>query len=268
MAINETSKFKAGIVQDGADNIRDGLALIDEYAKRSAAEGCRVLCFPEAFLTGYSTDLPVSVKRDGPEIARIGAIAKESGVDLLAGFIEREGSLYISQGLFLADGRTAFYRKTHLGEKETEVFDPGNELPVFRLSCGLQAAVQICVETHFPEISQVYALKGAEVIFSPFAVPGSVQKREKIWKKYIPARSYDNRVYMTCCNLLDNEHGGGLFVTGPDGEMIAEDFSGKRGLLTFDIDRGSVRAYRDGAHQSMQYRFYPERRRPELYVTP
>ena len=123
--------IKAGIVQDGAETIDHGLLLIGDYAGKAAAADCGILCFPEAFLTGYSTNTPVSLKRDDHVITQVSGIAIKTGVDLIVGFIESDEYLYITQGIFFADGRIEFYRKTHLGENESKIFKQGNELPVF-----------------------------------------------------------------------------------------------------------------------------------------
>ena len=248
-----------------------------------------------------------------PALVSVSRIAARFSIDLLVGFLEYEhasGHYFITHGLFRPDGSTFFYRKTHLGEKEEKVFSAGDTLPVFPLSCGLTAAVQLCVEAHFPEITLTYSLKGAEIVFAPFAVPGTGARRKEIWGKYIPARSYDNRVYMACCNLLDERRSGGCLFTGPDGDILAEDFTGDEGLIVCSVDRNAVSAYHpddcghptgpvqsggtessgisgrargpshpagpgDGlsaqsgtaapAQPDMHRRYYPAKRRPELY---
>jgi len=124
---------------------------------------------------------------------------------------------------------------------------------------------QLCVETHFPDITQTLALRDAEVIFAPHAVPRISGNREHIWNKYIPARSYDNRVYVACCNLWDeNRFGGGCLITDPRGEVLAGHYKEGPHLLIAEIDRELISRYRtEGDKRSTHY--YPAKRRTELY---
>ena len=188
-------------------------------------------------------------------------------MDLLVGFMEQEEHQYfLTHGIWRANGTADFYRKTHLGARESEIFCPGDGLEVFSLSCGLRIGFQICVETHFPEITQTYSLRGTEVIFAPHASPLSAEKRRELWEKYIPARSYDNRVYMACCNLLDPvRFGGGCMATDPRGEVIASSFEHRPGLLCFDADSERIRTYHR-CDSGRNHHYYPGRRRPELYL--
>ena len=251
---------KLGIVQfSPSADVGSNLEAIARFAAEASRQGCRAVCFPECCLTGYDTDQAAkkALSRQDSALQAVSDISAEYGVDLLVGFLEksREG-LHITHGLFRPDRTREFYRKTHLGQKEARIFTPGDCLPVFPLSCGLTCGFQLCVETHFPEITQTLALKGAEVVFAPHAAPGGNRKR--IWETCIPARSYDNRVYMACCNAF-----GGLYVTDPAGICTGSRFDAAPSLLVFEADAQAVAQYR--SNSSRAHRFYPKSRRPELY---
>ena len=203
-----------------------------------------------------------------PSIGELSSMAMQTNVDLLVGFMEKSNAQYfLTHGIFRADGTVEFYRKTHLGQREKQVFSPGNELKVFPLSCGLQAGLQLCVETHFPEISQTLSLRGAEVLFAPHAVPMPVEKRMSVWKKILPARGYDNRVYIASCNMWDEKRfGGGCLVCDPNGEVIAEFCENRSALLPFEIDEDALRLFRTDS-ASLSHRYYPRDRRPEIYFS-
>ena len=249
---------------------QDNFDRIAQLAAQAKEAGCAALCFPEASLTGYFPEEAhtLALSRDHQLLSRLSALAQAQQMDLLVGFMEREDDrLFLTHGLWRPDGSTHFYRKTHLGQREQTVFTPGDTLEVFPLSCGLTAAIQLCVETHFPEITQTYSLRGAQVIFAPHASPVSAEKRRRIWQTYIPARSYDNRVYLACCNQWDTDRfGGGCMAADPGGAVIAALFEPNPGLLCFRVDPDRVRSYhREGADKNHHY--YPGRRRPELYHT-
>ena len=259
---------KIGLVQAGA--VRDAEANLEtlrQFARQAKAQGCAALCFPEAFLTGYFPEEAalLSLDADAPILAQTAAAARETGIDLLVGFMERSaGACYLTQGIFRPDGTRSFYRKTHLGQKEQRFFAPGDALPVYPLSCGITIGIQMCVELHFPEITQTLSLRGAQVIFAPHAIPRAAGPRQALWNKLLPARSYDNRVYMACCNQWDPQRfGGGCMVTDPRGEILAACFDEESALLTAEIDVDALNRY----HQEgpLSARYYPERRRPELY---
>ncbi|MDO4741605.1 MAG: nitrilase-related carbon-nitrogen hydrolase, partial [Eubacteriales bacterium] len=204
-----------------------------------------------------------------PLLARLGDQAKALGVDLLAGFMERDGDmLYLTHSLFRADGARFDYRKTHLGENEGRVFAAGDRLRVFPLSCGLLCGLELCVETHFPEITQTLSLMGAQVVFAPHAVPGAPEKRRALWQTYIPARAYDNRVYVACCNHADGgRFGGGCCAADPRGGVVAECYAPQPALTVFDADPALINSFRSGSGD-IRLRYYPARRRPELYTLP
>lgn len=263
------AKIKMGLVQaPSAANRETNVEMLLRFAQQARKEGCCCICFPEAFLTGYAPAYSASqsISREDNLLNNVAEAAVRLGLDILVGFMEWDGEkYYLSMGIFLADGRRDFYRKTHLGEKERLYFTPGDVLPVYPLSCGITAGIQMCVEAHYPEITQTLSLKGAQVVFAPHAVPRAAGDRKKIWEIYIPCRSYDNRVLMACCNLWDEDRfSGGCLVTNEKGETIASCFEDAPALMTFEWDPDDLKKYRE-KNSSPRYRYYPDRRCPELY---
>lgn len=262
--------IRLGLVQASAgSNADNNLKTLRQFAAEGNAAGCAAICFPEAFLTGYFPDRAgeLALWNDHPMFAQITALAQELQLDLMVGFMEKaRDCFYLTHGIWRADGTRDFYRKTHLGQKEQAIFTAGDSLQVFSLSCELKIGIQLCVETHFPEITQTYSLAGAHVIFAPHASPVAAETRRNLWAKYIPARSYDNRVYMACCNLWDSgRFGGGCLVTDPRGEVLASSFENRAGLLTFDVDPQRIQAYHS-LNPDQNHHYYPGRRHPELYL--
>lgn len=264
--------MKIGLVQTTSrDCLTDNLESVRRYAKEAAEKGCTVICFPECYLTGYAPETAKTnaIGKSAPVLRQISKTASECAIDILVGFMERSGdSCYITHGLFRKDGTWDYYRKTHLGQREKIFFSPGNELTVLFLTDGTRIGIQLCVETHYPDITQTLALNGAQVVFAPHAVPRSSGDREKIWCKYIPTRGYDNRVYMACCNLWDDARfGGGCMVTDPKGEITATCFEDSPALLVCEIDLRLVDSFRNADSKRSKH-FYPAMRRKELYIAP
>ena len=261
--------IRLGLAQLACDGtFEENLTKMACFAARARAAGCAAVCFPEASITGYApqdADRTALRLNDAP-LREASRLAVESGVDLLAGFMEREGGrVFLSHGVFRADGAASVYRKTHLGAREERFFAPGGRLETFDLSCGLRVGFQLCVEAHFPQITQTLALRGAEVVFSPHAAPGDAATRRRLWETYVPARAYDNRLWFACCNQLNAPRfGGGCLVAGPDGAIAAADFERAERLVLFEVDRETIANYRDDARNAHR-RYYPPHRRPELY---
>lgn len=261
--------MKIGLVQaPSTRKIAINLKTIKNYVIKARDKECAVLCFPECFLTGYAPEEAknLSITRDCEALKKISEIAVACEIDILMGFMEAEGEAhYITHGIFKSSGEAEYYRKTHLGEKEAIYFSEGDMLNVFELSDGVKIGFQLCVEIHFLEITKALSLRGAEIVFAPHAVPKKAGSRKVIWSKIIPARCYDNRVYMACCNQWDEDRfGGGCLVTDPKGDVVAEYFEDKEGLLVAEIDTEEIRRYHE-ENAGRRYRYYPSKGRKELY---
>jgi len=231
------------------------------------AKSSDIICFPELSLTGY--ELPGSaahaVDVSDAAISKISAAAVKNNIAIAFGFAEKDnGHVYISHALAGADGKLTVYRKTHLGKFERECFVQGNEFVVTDTKKA-KIGFQMCIESHFPEVTTSLVYRGAEIVLMPFATPMDVKRRMEIWKKYLPARAYDNGVFVAACNHMKNGKGGGAIIIDPKGDVVAEDISGKEGLLTADLDgKKAERVHVDDRKNMRETDFFGSRR-PELY---
>lgn len=102
-----------------------------EKGMAEAAGKADLLCFGEAFLQGfdalcwdYESDRHVAVKLDSPEIARLSELTVRYGVDLLAGYIERDGGALYSSCAVIEQGRILHnYRRITKNWKEFRITD-------------------------------------------------------------------------------------------------------------------------------------------------
>lgn len=253
---------------------KNNLEKMSRFVQKAGLANADFICFPELAITGYNREQAVDLAEEipGPSSEFILNLAQKHKIIILTGIIEKSAENqkpYITHLICYPDGRYFKYRKTHLGASEKPFFSPGDELPVFEAGKA-NFAVQICWDCHFPEVSTIYSLKGAEVIFAPHASPTIVGDRREIWLRYLQARAYDNSVFFAVCNLIGengtgSEFCGGLLVIGPKGQIIAEDFSNKEGLLIADLPSEQINKIRQEERKSMRNSFYLEYRRPELY---
>jgi predicted amidohydrolase len=256
-------------------DLEDNLALAADYVAAAARDRADLLLFPELSLTGYATTGPAAAPLgpDHPAWRRLQELAGANGLTIAAGMAwqdEPAGPRYLAHGLWLPDGSFHIYCKTHLGQREKGEYAAGGELPVFALP-KVTVGLQLCLEQHFPDITQTLALKGAQLVLCPHATPrlGPAERRES-WHISLRARAYDNCVYILAANQAgDNGQGtvyhGGAILIDPAGRVLAENFSGQPAMITASIDLRQVAGVRT-TPQGMCRRFYAPQRRPELYL--
>ncbi len=226
-----------------------------------------LICFPEMCLSGYSSEGPdrFAIHPDDQYVSKVHQLAERHDISIIFGYIEKDCDvLHLRQEIADGDG-SKFYRKSHLGLKEAELFEPGNELPVFHTN-GVSVGLQLCTESHIPDISSTYRSKGAEIILMPFANGISSERRKSVWHSYMPARACDNGLYVAGCSAIgDNgqgaRFGGGLIAIDPKGMVIDEYYGDDERSITIDI---GGKLPRDGPETMMNISYY-DRRRPELY---
>lgn len=242
------------------------------FTAQTRHRGSAIVCFPECALTGYSPKnaRALALPADGKECRYLESLARLHAVTLLVGMIERgREETYLTQMVFGPRGPIGRYRKTHLGMREREYFAFGDEVPVFHAP-DADIGVELCWDAHFPGLSFALSRKGAEIIFVPHAAPQKAGDRETVWSKYLPARAYDNRVYLCACNLCGENgrgtrFGGGLLIAGPDGSIMAQRYSPNAGMLTATLPADRLNRYRAGDGEGMEGRFFPAFARAELY---
>ena len=260
-------------MQSLVGRIDQNLARIADFAAQAAQKKADIVCFPEMCITGY--DIHKSAVYAHPLGAscttRLLEIAQRNKLTVLAGMAEaaQTGKPYITYLIAQPNGLLSVYRKTHLGAMEKLSFQPGNAFLTEKLP-KVQIAPVLCWEMHFPEIAQILALKGTEIMFAPHASPRIVGDRRELWMRYMPARAYDNSAFVAVCNLIgDNglgvQFGGGLLILDPKGRVLAEDFSDQESLLIAKLPADEINRIRHQERTTMRDTFYLKERRPELY---
>jgi predicted amidohydrolase len=157
------------------------LARIRRFVERAAAQGVRVLCFPECCITGYWFLRKLSREQlcelaepvpDGPSSQALMALAREHGMTLGAGLVElaEDGRLYNTFVVAMPDGRFARHRKLHCFISEH--MDSGSEYTVFDTPHGCRVGVLVCYDNNIIENVRITALMGADVLLAPHQTGG------------------------------------------------------------------------------------------------
>jgi len=243
---------------------------IEALVSEASGEGASIVCFPELSVTGYTLKRPAEVyKGSGADkiMDRLVELARGAHLVLIAGIIEVSDAKkpYITQVIAGPEGLIGLYRKTHLSPAEKGVYQAGQDIEVYNFG-NTTFGVALCYETHFPEISAILALKGADILFFPHASPrGDPKGKFQSWMRHLPARAFDNGVFVVACNQVGSNSDGFLFpgvalVLGPDGKILAKYTGREEKILFVDLKADYLEDVR--LHR-MKY-FIPQRR-PGLY---
>lgn len=165
---------------------------LDEWARVLDAAGeakADLVLLPEEFRLGE----PES--RRGPSPALLAAKARQYGMYTAGGFyLKEKGRVYNTCMLFDRRGRLAGrYDKIHPYTPELwrRGIVPGREAPVFQTDFG-KVGIVICYDSWFPDVAELLALKGAEILLFPNA---------SYFRSLMPARAADNGVRFVVSSL-------------------------------------------------------------------
>lgn len=197
----------------------------------------------------------------GPTTQTLSQVAKEQKVVIVSSLFERRatGLYHNTAVVFDSDGRIAGrYRKMHIpddpGFNEKYYFTPGDlGFTPIQTSLG-KLGVLICWDQWFPEAARLMALAGADLLLYPTAIgwdPGDdnaeQQRQLDAWITIQRGHAIANGIPLLCCNRTGFEASpakqdigiqfwGNSFVTGPQGEILAQASSTENATLMTEID--------------------------------
>jgi predicted amidohydrolase len=226
----------------GADPAAN-LARIETAAHEAARAGATLLVTPELGITSYGGGEKIrelAEPADGPIVARLGDIARNTGVALVAGFAEKAGDAVYNSAIYTdGSGKPSAYRKSHLyGDYERSLFTPEKPSTCLFEHCGMTLGMLICYDVEFPENVRRLAQAGAEMILVPTATPMGASGTF-IAEKMIPVRAFENQIFIAYVNNIgrdgDFDYAGRSVIAAPDGTALATAGLSEQ-LLTVDIE--------------------------------
>lgn len=199
--------------------------------RKAAANGAKLVCFPESFDLGYNnTKLPemVAYVRSGesPTLHKMCSLAKELQVHILVPMFWKNQDGKIENRAFLVDDEGSIlggYSKTHLTADERPHLVRGDVYPVFDTKLG-KIGIAVCYDICFPEVSRMLALKGAQVILVPAAWRSSKYYKQW-WNIDLSSRALDDLVYTVGINMTGSANENETFagcsqICDPTGEKL------------------------------------------------
>jgi N-carbamoylputrescine amidase len=257
-----------GLVQsrtgdDPEANLRTAL----DGVREAAGRGAQIVCLQELFRSKYFCqiedhkffDLAESIP--GPSTERLGALAAELGVVLVASLFEKraEGLYHNTAAIIDADGSyLGKYRKMHIPDDpqyyEKFYFTPGDL--GFRSwdTSYARIGVLVCWDQWYPEAARLTALSGAQILFYPTAIgwlpPEKAEhgaQQQSAWETIQRSHAIANGVYVCAVNRVGHEgpadggieFWGGSFVSDPGGRILVKGGTGPE-VLTAECDLGKV----------------------------
>jgi len=204
----------------------------------------------------------------GPSTQRIGALAEELALVVVASLFERRAAgLYHNTAVVFDRTKEICgkYRKMHIPDDpayyEKFYFTPG-DLGFVPVATSLgKLGVLVCWDQWYPEAARLMALAGAELLLYPTAIgwdpaDGDAEKNRQrdAWITVQRGHAVANGLPLLACNRFgfeaspDGGRGlqfwGSSFVAGPQGELLAQAATDRRELLTVDIDMQRSEAVR------------------------
>lgn len=250
--------------------IQQNLENTARWTQFAKSRGADMICFPEMNVTGYSTRLEIADLAEsipGTITRALTRLAASENIVILAGMAEKDqnNGIFASHLVVSPKGIQGVYRKIHISPPEKERFHPGKHIPVFKTE-KTRFGVQLCYDAHFPGLSTHMAVKGVDMILIPHASPrGTPEQKFTSWNRHLPARAFDNGIFVLACNQtgkngLGLDFPGMAVVIGPSGEIIKNDTSGEEGVLIADLKADDLKKVRNH-----RMRYFLPNRRPDLY---
>ncbi|TMK97914.1 MAG: carbon-nitrogen hydrolase family protein [Actinobacteria bacterium] len=232
-------KVAAVQLNAGAD-VAANMNAADRLTRAAAADGAQLIVLPEKW-TAIGSDEQVRAAAEtleGPTMAWAGALARELGVELVAGsFVEKlEGTDKLANTSVHVDRRgelRAVYRKLHMFDvevegrsyRESDLEEAGSEIVLSHTDEGVELGMSICYDLRFPELYRILAVRGARVLTVPAAFTLATTRDH--WETLLRARAIENQAFVIAANQI-GEHpagmrsGGRSMIVDPWGLVLAQ----------------------------------------------
>ncbi len=242
------------------------LAVIEQRVAEAAAAGARLVLLQELHNGAYFCqhecvdEFDLAEPIPGPSTERLGQIAREHGVVLVASLFERRapGLYHNTAVVFENDGSLlGKYRKMHIpddpGFYEKFYFTPGDMgFKPIQTSVG-KLGVLVCWDQWYPEAARLMALAGAEVLLYPTAIGWDPDDRQDekdrqrdAWILSHRGHAVANGLPVLSCNRIGHEASpvgasgirfwGASHVLGPQGEFLAKAGDDQPQVLHAELD--------------------------------
>lgn len=259
----------AAVQMSCTDEVESNLDRLENHVREAARRGAQLVVLQELFEGVYfciDEDRRHTIRAlplDGHRtVARMAALARETGVVLPVSLFERDGSgLYNTLVMIDADGKVlGHYRKSHIpnspGYCEKLYFADGDTgFRVFETAAG-KIGAGICWDQWFPEAARAMVLMGADVLIYPTAIGSEPSFRgwdsRDHWQRVMQGHAGANLTPVIAANRVGVETGetseivfyGSSFIADHTGAKLAEADRVSDGVITAALDLDEIAAAR------------------------
>jgi nitrilase len=246
---------------------------VERMCSQAALDGAQLIVFPEALLGGYPKGLDfgavvgsrsdrgrelfrqyfaAAVDVPGPETERLVQLAREHGLHIVIGVVERGGATLFCSSLLVTpeDGVRLRHRKLMPTGMERLIWGMGDGSTMQTAQTALgRVGMAICWENYMPVCRQHLYEQGVELWCAP-----TVDARP-IWQASMRHIAYEGRCFvLSACQWLTkadwpsdlpelageaNEIHGQSIIVSPRGELLAGPVEGEA-LLVADLDSAEI----------------------------
>ena len=230
-----------------------GSALVElESLVNSASESkAEIVCFPESYLPGYPgmgySDQDRSEYSLTHALECVVDMAKSYNIAIIVPMDWHSSNGLINTAFVISsEGEVLGYQtKNQLDPSEDHIWVAGTQRQIFEVN-GVKFGISICHEGfRYPESVRWAARNGASIVFHPH-FNGSNEAGIKItewgdsnspyYEKAMIMRSIENTIYFASVNYASKYPESATSLIDPEGNCIAYQDYGKRGVLIKDID--------------------------------
>jgi deaminated glutathione amidase len=270
-------RLRAGAIQlNSTDDTDRNLATADRLVREAASLGAELVILPEKWtVLGTAEQMTAAAQPlDGPAIEWARSIARELGIDLVAGSIveyvagrPKTSNTSVHVG---PDGELrSVYRKIHMFDVEVDgdtyaesaSEEPGDEVVVSELAGGVLLGMSICYDVRFPELYRSLSAGGAEILAVPSAFTLATTRDH--WEVLLRARAIENQCFVIAPNQIGahppgHRAGGRSMIVDPWGIVLATAADEEMAIVS-DLDLELLRDVRRRLPALVH-------RRPEVYA--
>ncbi len=295
----EKLKISTAQFENRSGDKQYNLSVIEKLSREAAKDESDIVSFHECSITGYTFARNLSEEEmlnlaefvpDGESVKKLTEIADKNDIVILAGLFEKDenNNLFNTYVCVDKNGLIAKHRKLH--PFISKYLSAGSSYTVFEIK-GHKCGILICYDNNIIENVRATRLLGAGIIFMPHVTmctpstrPGAGFVNPQLWEnrdndptslrlefdgmkgrkwlmKWLPARAYDNGIYLVFSNPIgmddDQLKNGCSMIIDPFGDILAE-------CRTFDDSIATASIIPEKFEMAGGNR-YLNARRPELY---
>ncbi|MBN1350959.1 carbon-nitrogen hydrolase family protein [candidate division KSB1 bacterium] len=260
---------------DSTASMQNNLKRVFGYIDEAAQNEADIVALPENVL---AAGIQGALYRDaaeeitGPNVSRVRQKAAQCSINVIFPIIEKVADKLFNTAIVIdrKGSVVGSYRKTHEPKAVIEMMGVslGDLFPVFELDFG-KIGIMICYDIRFPEVIEILALNGAEIVFFPHVI-GLPSQFD--WEVNLRSRAMDNCVYLASSATMSHNFQlpentlGKTAIIGKDGAIIANQ-GDEDGILYTTLDL-SLPRMTDGWGEfgrANWEKLYWQERRPEIY---